>query len=168
MFSRIREKKGCVVLALGGLALTGCAPKKVALEVAFPSAETFLVTQAIRVRVFVPNQTSTCAALVNDAIGGRMPMEQLVYDINDLTPCSVRSGAKIPDPGGGRKLFLVEGLDMMRNTTLLIGCSEGEIHGKSTAIRVRLYPTQNYDRAYRQNPPQPEETPETRCMRRGV
>ncbi|MBX7191099.1 MAG: hypothetical protein K1X94_03525 [Sandaracinaceae bacterium] len=136
-------------LALLGLGLGACAPQSVPLVLRFPSTETFLVTQSLRIRVF--DDELGCASLVNAVTNGT-DLTGSVADVGGLTPCAVRSGVSVPDVGPGQHAFLVEGLDAMGNVTILAGCARHEVFA-GAQIEVDLYPTTNYDAEYHRAPP---------------
>lgn len=156
--SRALGAATCVLLG----ALAGCSPQRVPLELRFPSTETFLVTQSLRVRVFPVSATVACASLMNTVMSGGTLDDGAVLDRADLDPCEVRAGLSLPDVGGGLHAFVVEGIDRSGNSTILAGCSEDEVYA-GTSIAVALSPTDAYQTAYEESPPDDTETVVTRC-----
>ncbi|MBN8615744.1 MAG: hypothetical protein J0L92_34430 [Deltaproteobacteria bacterium] len=144
--------------------LASCGPQQVPLDVRFPSSETFLVSRSMRIRVYALEETS-CPALVTAVSNGRDPGLDPLWESAAVTPCQVRAGITIPDVGGGRRGFLVEGLDSNGNNTILAGCADGEIYSGSR-IDVAIYPTTRYDAAYDADPPTEEIS--ARCAAEGL
>lgn len=150
-------------LALASGVLTaGCGPQQVPLEVRFPSTETFLVSRAMRIRIYDLSEGGNCPSLVTAVAGARDPEGTVLYESTDLTPCAVRAGATIPDVGAGLRAFLVEGLDQTGNQTIVAGCTEAEVFAGAT-LQVAVYPTVRYDDAYAADTPASGETVESRC-----
>lgn len=162
-----RSRVGSVALLVaGGLCASalasGCSAQRVPLDIRFPSTETFLVSRALRIRVYDLTDGGSCAALVTAVASGRDPDGEVVFESTDLTPCAARAGASIPDPGGGLRAFLVEGLDINGNETVVAGCAEAEVF-TGARIDVAVYPTVRYDAAYLADMPGAGETVESRC-----
>ena len=150
-------------LLAGACALSvGCGPQRVPLDIRFPSTETFLVSRALRVRIYDLTEGGSCSALVTAVASGRDPEGTVLFESSDLTPCAARAGASIPDVGGGLRAFLVEGLDINGNETVVAGCTEGEVF-TGASIEVSVYPTVRYDAAYLADMPAAGETVESRC-----
>jgi hypothetical protein len=151
-------------MMLASILLASCGPQQVPLDVRFPSSETFLVSRSMRIRVYALEET-TCPALVTAVSNGRDPGLDPLWESEAVTPCRVRAGITIPDVGGGRRGFLVEGLDSNGNNTILAGCADGEIYSGSR-IDVAIYPTSRYDAAYDADPPSDEIS--ARCAAEGL
>jgi len=145
-----------------GMLAAGCGPQQVPLEVRFPSTETFLVSRAMRVRIYDLSEGGNCPSLVTAVAGGRDPEGVALFESTDLTPCAVRAGASLPDTGAGLRGFLVEGLDRTGNQTIVAGCTEAEVF-TGASLQVSVYPTVRYDDARDADPPGGGETVEARC-----
>lgn len=157
---RIRITAVSLTLAV---AFGACAPQPVPLEVRFPSTETFLVTRGVRVRVFdAATVSGGCAALVASVAAMRPPEGNVVLDGRIVSPCELRAGISLPDVGGGRRAFVVEGLDRTGNQTIVAGCTEAEMYA-GARIEIAVYPTSRYEAAYLADMPAAGETVESRC-----
>lgn len=151
-----------LALCAGALGLGACGPQVVPLDVRFPSTETFLVSRAMRIRIYELDVETTCASLVTAVASGRDPGAAPLWVSGELTPCDVRAGASIPDVGGGARGFLVEGLDLTGNNTILAGCAEDEVF-TGNRIEVALFPTSRYQAAYDADRPLAGEEVRDRC-----
>ncbi len=150
----VRSVGAACACALASCVLASCGGQQVPLVLRFPSTETFLVSRAVRIRVYEIDEAreTTCATLVTAISNGRDPDVEAIYDSDALSPCAVRAGATVPDVGAGLHGFLVQGLDSTGNETILAGCVEGEIYG-GASLEVDLYPTSSYADAYLADPP---------------
>ena len=156
-----KSMRACVGFLLGAGTLASCAPAQVPFQVVFPSEETFVVTNTVNVFAFrVPEGGGlACANLVAlSASGIGLPDDALVRREN-LQPCALRSGIALPDPGGGPRLFVVEGLVLSGNV-ILVGCTQGEVYGGAT-VSVNLSTTTRYAAAFAANPTR--ETADDHC-----
>jgi len=162
--SRWVTRASAAALAVASSVLAaGCGPQQIPLEVRFPSTETFLVSRAVRIRIYDLSEGGNCPSLVTAVAGARDPEGTVLFESAGLTPCTVRAGAAIPDTGAGLRAFLVEGLDQNGNQTIVAGCTEAEVFTGAT-LQVAVYPTVRYDDAYDADPPAAGETVESRCM----
>ncbi len=156
--------RGRLARVLSGLLLAAvaaaCGPQIVKLSIRFPSTPTFLVARSMRIRVYPLDETS-CASLVSIVANNRSPETEPLYALDGIPTCDVRAGATLPDPGEGRHAFLVEGLDLTGNQTILAGCTEAEVFS-GARLSVDLFPTSRYDAAAIADPPGAV-TPEQRC-----
>lgn len=146
-------------------ALAGCAPARVPFQVIFPSEESFLVTNTVRVRVFASTPTTTCANLVASSAGELGISTEALVTLSGVQPCDLRAGVSISDPGAGQRAFLVEGQDADGNA-ILVGCTQSQVYG-GTSVTVNLSTTRRYQAAYEANRPMMT-NPAQRCAMGGV
>ena len=162
MSSWSRRTSVAAVGLTSSLLAASCGPQQIPLEVRFPSTETFLVSRAMRVRIYDLSEGGNCPSLVTAVAGARDPEGVVLFESTDLTPCAVRAGAALPDTGAGLRGFLVEGLDRTGNQTIVAGCTEGEVF-TGASLQVSVYPTVRFDDARDADPPGASETVEARC-----
>jgi hypothetical protein len=139
----------------------GCAQPTVQLSIGFPSQEAFLVTTSVDVLV-VPlgDNRDQCATLLGQALQGT-DVHAGISSLG-LTPCQVRAGASLPDPGGGAQAFIV--LGRVASGPVLGGCSVGETYPGGHPIDVDVFPTGSYATALASAHIVPGTTADQRCM----
>jgi hypothetical protein len=120
------------------LALAGCGTPTVPLSIGFPSQEAFNITSTLDVQMVpLDADLGACPTLLGNAVRGTDVHAST--SVLGITPCSVRAGATLPDPGSGAHAFIV--LGRATNGVILAGCTVGEAYPGGPAISVDLYPT---------------------------
>lgn len=143
------------LLALSLAMLAGCA-NTVQLEVAFPSENAVLISRSAEVTVVAlePGMLAVCPTLLGT--GATDPLYEETIPV-----CDLRSHP-LADPGSGPVAILVRVADAS-NTTILEGCSVGEVYpGRGTFV-VDLYPTSAYAAAAATSTPPPGTTVSSYC-----
>lgn len=141
----------------------GCAPNPVTLDVNFPSETSFLVSRFVRVDAIpvAPNALGVCPGFV-EAAENNETVEGAIASVDNAQTCDMRRGIRLPDVGSGPRAYLVRVFDDS-NTVLLVGCTVAEVYASAPAIRVEVYPTDDYDTAAMRLAPEPGETIDSRC-----
>lgn len=135
-----------IVLAAWVAFGAGCGADHVAVELNFPSQETFFNSDFARVRVFdlAPDALGDCPSLVASAIAGtgeRAPSQ----DSNNVDVCDAYDGIVFDEIGEGPKAFVVTA--SASNTVILAGCTVGEVYPDAPTIVVHLAMTSAYTSA---------------------
>lgn len=137
-----------VGLALLTLALAGCAPTPVDVQIGFPSTETFLYSEFGRLFVYeldAETGLGECPTLL-EAVG-RGALGDPVLDSSWQPICSFRSGgvsfAHVPP---GPHAYVAVARDQS-NTILLSGCRIAEAYEGAPPVQLELFPTSAYARA---------------------
>lgn len=132
-------------LAVLALALAGCAPNPVDVQVGFPSLETFLYSDFGRLLVYEVDPDTglgDCPALI-DAVG-RGAFGEPVLDSEWQPICSFRNGGvQFGDVPPGPHAYVGIARDQS-NTILLSGCRVAEAYEAAPAVELDLFPTSDY------------------------
>lgn len=135
---------------LGALFLlaAGCAPNPVAIDVSFPSADTFLFSESGQLLVYdVDPMTGLgdCPQILEDIANNEFGTPLL--DSGRQPICAFRDGGVgFDDVIPGPKAFVVLAYDDA-NTLLLSGCRVGEAYEGAPVIEVDVFPTNEYTSA---------------------
>ena len=135
-----------------GVLLSACAPAPVTVDLRFPSLTTFLYAELGRLLVYPLDQASLgdCPRLLTDV--GMDAIGEPEWDSESRPVCSFRAGGvQIPGLSPGAHAYVVLIRDDT-NTTLLTGCSVGEVYIDAPSVEVNLYPTADYVDATRGDP----------------
>lgn len=127
------------LLSLAMLALAGCAPSPVTVELNFPTSSAFLHSTTGRLLAFplTADQLGICPELLANLAASSFPLDP-VYDSELVDVCDFRGGMQLPELVGPHA-YLVE----VRSESMLIlaGCSIGEVFAGAETIEVALQPT---------------------------
>ena len=135
--------RALALIAVCVLGTVGCAPDPVRVEVIFPSEETFLVTQLVRIRAFEadPNDLGLCPTLVNEVVTGT-PREAVING-PPLRACTVREGGfSVEDVPPGPLAWVATAETV--STRLLAGCTVAEVYADAPTIDIDLFMTSDY------------------------
>ena len=154
----MRRLLAAISVALVALALGGCAPAPVTVELGFPTESAFVQARQGRVIVFplAEDELGICPELLHQLEASRFPIEP-VFDSELVDVCELRAALRLPELAPGPHAYLVE----VRNESALIlqGCAIGEVYTGAGAIRVDLHPTEDFD------PASSDMTAEEKCSR---
>ena len=122
----------------------GCGADPVAVELNFPSQETFLQSDFARVRVFdlAPDGLGDCPALLAAATVGTDGPTPPSHDSNNVDVCDAFGGIAFDEIGEGPKAFVAT--TSASNMVILAGCTVGEVYADAPTIVVHLEMTSAY------------------------
>ena len=126
------------------LLLSGCGLTPVAVDVRFPSSETFLYSDFGRLILYDVEETGLgqCPELVDSTVDAMFGEPVLDSDWQPI--CGFQSGdVKFDDVPPGPHAYVVLSRDE-NNVVLLAGCSVAEAYEDAPPVRVDLYPTDAY------------------------
>lgn len=142
--------------------LSGCGLTPVAVDVHFPSTETFLFSDFGRLILYeVPDDDlGACPQLVDDTVDAVFGDPTLDSDWQPI--CEFSNGdVKFDDVPPGPHAYVVLARDES-NVVLLAGCSIAEAYESAPPVRIDLFPTDAYDGAVEDRVPECA-NPMTRC-----
>ena len=150
-------------LALLPLLIASCGSDTVALELEFPSPDTFVRSETVRVFV-VPlgeGQEGTCPELLMQAELG--PLETAVDDTGEVNICDFQAGAStVSEVGEGLRAYVAVAYSDA-GQAYLTGCTVSDVYIDEPPLTVIMTPTAEYLGEYRAGDPSETCTPEMKC-----
>ena len=137
------------LMSLAALALAaGCAPTPVEVDLAFPSRDTFLYSDFGRLLVYevdLEQPAQDCPGLIEALSDGEVGDPVLDTDWSEI--CGFRDpGVRFDSIPPGPHAYVVLARDEANNL-LLTGCRVAEAYEGAPTVRVRMFPTNDYDGA---------------------
>jgi hypothetical protein len=124
--------------------LSGCGLTPVTVDTRFPSSETFLYSEFGRLVVYEleDDGLGRCPELVDATANAMFGEPTLDSDWQPI--CNFQNGdVTFDDVPPGPHAYVILSRDE-RNVVILAGCSVAEAYESAPAVRVDLYPTDNY------------------------
>ncbi len=135
----------CLPAGVLALALSGCAPTPVDVEMSYPSRDTFLFSDFGRMLVYeveLDDPAQNCPALIDGIVAGEFGAP--IFDSDWTSVCDFREGGvgldSVP-PGPHAYVGITRDES---NNLLLAGCRIAEAYEGAPAVEVRLFPTPTY------------------------
>lgn len=126
----------------------GCAPTPVEVDLAFPSRDTFLYSEFARLLVYevdLESPESDCPALIEGLMDDQVGDPILDTDFTEI--CGFRDpGVSFDSIPPGPHAYVVVARDDS-STILLTGCTVAEAFEGAPPVRVRMFPTTEYEGA---------------------
>lgn len=139
----IRALFGALLL-LPLLALSGCAPEPVVVDLRFPSESTLLFSEFARILVFPleSGELGRCPELTADANSGNV--SDALIDTGTQPVCSFRQGGVSFEDMPSGPFAYVALVEDDSNQLLLDGCTVAEVYEDAPRIQISLFPTEDY------------------------
>lgn len=145
------------------LLLASCGSDTVAMELEFPSPETFVRSETVRVFV-VPleeGQEGTCPELLMQAELG--PLEAAVDDTGQVSICDFQAGAStVSEVGEGLRAYVAVAYGDA-GQPYLTGCTVSDVYIDPAPLTVVMTPTLAYAQTYPAGSAASSCTPEMKC-----
>lgn len=135
---------GCAVAVL---AVTGCAPNPVTVELRFPREDNFLFSDFGRLVLYPVDgmdELGACPALLESANAGTFDDPTLDSDWEPV--CAFRDGYVFPSVPEGPHAYVMLTRNEA-NAIMLTGCRVAEAYDGAPAVRISMYPTDEYEGA---------------------